>query len=156
MGVSKRRQAEIEERRERVSQLLKARFSYRDIAKSVKCSVGTVAGDVKAIFKLWADRQFENIREQALLDLATVNDALMAITNDVRSGDTGAINTMVRLLERRARILGYEAPTRMEHTGKDGGPIEKSQSVRLKPTDFEREELKVIERALRRKHDAES
>lgn len=108
---AKAKAAELLERRVLVAQLLKARTPYRQIATALNVSLGTVASDVKAIFKEWAKTQVDSIKQQAALDLATMNDAIMALTNDVRTGDIAAINAMIRIMERRAKMLGFDAPT---------------------------------------------
>ena len=124
--------------------LLKARVHYREMAKKLGVSLGTIANDVKQIFQAWAAEQFENVREQAALDLATMNDAIRALTVAVRNGDTQAVTALLRILERRARMLGLDAPQRLEHTGKDGGPIETQTKIKL--AECTPEELEILER----------
>lgn len=108
------KEAEIEQRRTAISNLLKSRVSYRDIAKVMGVSLGTVASDVKALFEQWSSEQIQNVEEQAMLDLATMNDALRAIMQQIRGGDLQCIDRMVRILERRARMLGYDRPQKID------------------------------------------
>jgi len=39
---------------------------------------------------------------------------LVAVTNNARSGDVPSLNVMLRILERRAQMLGLDAPTRSQ------------------------------------------
>jgi hypothetical protein len=48
---------------------------------------------------------------------------LRAIYATATKGDTGAIDRILRIMERRAKLWGLDTPVRNEHTGKDGGPI---------------------------------
>jgi hypothetical protein len=46
------------------------------------------------------------------------------LTRKGQAGDPRFLQGVERCIERRCKILGIDAPTRMEHTGRDGGPIE--------------------------------
>jgi hypothetical protein len=46
--------------------------------------------------------------------IARLNDALKAINEKVRDGDTDAINTMLKIEAQRAKLLGLDAPTKIE------------------------------------------
>ena len=39
-------------------------------------------------------------------------------------GDTKAVDAVIKIMDRRAKLLGLDGPSKHEHTGKDGGPIE--------------------------------
>jgi hypothetical protein len=47
-----------------------------------------------------------------------------AVWKQAIDGNHGAIDRVLRLSERRARLLGLDAPQRQEITGADGGPLE--------------------------------
>ena len=49
------------------------------------------------------------------LEVERLDVMLLAIWQDVRSGDTQAINTALRIMERRARLMGLDAPTKDQH-----------------------------------------
>ncbi|MFJ3219693.1 hypothetical protein ACIPLC_27730 [Kitasatospora sp. NPDC086801] len=48
---------------------------------------------------------------------------LVAYRRAVRDGELQAIDRALRIMERRARLLGLDQPVRTEITGHDGGPI---------------------------------
>ncbi len=62
---------------------------------------------------------------------------LLALWRRVQSGDDHAIDRALRIMERRARLLGLDAATKTEHTGKEGGPIRYERQY----TEFSDEEL---------------
>lgn len=101
-----------EERRVTVASMIKGRASYRQIAFALGCAPATVCKDVKLIIGRWREEQVSDIEEQILLDNATINEAIHAIWDDVKSGDVVAIGALVKLLDRRARLLGLDAPAR--------------------------------------------
>jgi len=51
----------------------------------------------------------------------------VALASGVRNGDPRAISTAVRVMERRARLFGLDAPT--ELSGPNGGPLQVMKQV---------------------------
>src|SRR5262245_36652802 len=51
----------------------------------------------------------------------------LALAPGIRTGDPRAIATAVRLMERRARLFGLDAPT--EFSGPNGGPLQVMKQV---------------------------
>lgn len=60
------------------------------------------------------------------LDLERLDTALLSLWPRVRTGDPKAINTMLRILERRARLLGLDSPIAIDF--KDTTPPPKGLS----------------------------
>lgn len=56
-----------------------------------------------------------------------------------RAGDVAAVHACMRIMERRAKLLGLDAPEKREVTGKDGVPL-----LPAKPTDLTDEQLAAI------------
>jgi hypothetical protein len=48
---------------------------------------------------------------------------LLALWPQVLKGNQGAIDRALRVMERRAKLLGLDAPTRQEVTGAEGGAL---------------------------------
>lgn len=125
----KKRRGEIaeilarEERRSNVAQLLKGRMSYRQIASALGVSLGTVSSDVKVIEQRWVEEQLSHIKKHKARDLAIIDDAVRGLTTKVRAGDPAAVDKLLKCIERRAAMLGYDAPKRLDshHTG--DGPM---------------------------------
>jgi hypothetical protein len=51
----------------------------------------------------------------------------VALVPGIRNGDPRAIGAAVRLMERRARLFGLDAPT--EFSGPNGGPLQLMKQV---------------------------
>lgn len=68
-----------------------------------------VAQQDNAIFVL---KQVEQLRMMTELNML-----------NAQNGDCFAIQTQIRIQEREARLLGFDAPTKHEVTGKDGQPL---------------------------------
>jgi hypothetical protein len=48
---------------------------------------------------------------------------LKAMWSKAMKGDVARVDRCLRIMERRAKLLGLDAPSKQEHTGKDGGAI---------------------------------
>ena len=96
-------------------------FTYRQIGAHLGVSEKTAYYDVQdsidAIEDIKADRA-ERIREMELLRLDRMTAALNAAAN---TGDIPAIGQQVRIMERRAKLLGLDAATQIKQ---EVGPID--------------------------------
>lgn len=110
IGEPKSKKALIEQRRRIVAANLLAGLNYRDIATGLNVSLGTIARDVKILFERWRKEQVQTIDEQKDIDLRRIDVAINAIWDEVKNGHLGAIDRMDKLLQRRSRMLGYDAP----------------------------------------------
>jgi hypothetical protein len=101
--------------------------SYRQIGAQLGVSERAAYYDVQdelgrldAVIKEKAERMRE--LEAQRLDQLTV-----ALAPTLRTGDPRAIATAVRLMERRAKLFGLDAPT--ELSGPGGGPLIMKQVI---------------------------
>jgi len=95
-------------------ELRKAGATYQAIAEqlgyaSPRGAHKAVASALKATLREPADA----LRE---LELARLDSALLAIWRRVQSGDDKAIDRLVRIMERRAKLLGLDEPPRTKVT----------------------------------------
>ena len=142
----KAKAAAIADRQVRVAEMLKARHSYREMATALDVSLGCIAKDVRAIFKMWSQRQFENVHEQALADLALLDDGIRALVPRILEGNTEAIGCLVRIVERRAKMLSYDLPGKVQHMGDQNNPLVVKQIIDVsKLTD---DELRLLDAVL--------
>lgn len=65
----------------------------------------------------------EGVEQCRRLDVDRLDRMLVALSDRIEAGETRAIDTALRVLERRARLLGLDAPARQELTGAEGGPV---------------------------------
>lgn len=98
---------EIEARRANVATLRLAGYTQRDIAEELGVTPFTVNRDLMALRQRWAEEQGV-LEDEFLLDLRRVEMALQGLATQVVNGDLAAIDRWIRLLERRARMFGYD------------------------------------------------
>lgn len=124
----KSRQAEIESRRPRVSQLLLAGKTYREIAEFLGVGLGTIHRDVKAIRESWREEQRISTDAWVTQELARLAKLEGPAVSQALEGSLRAVDRCLRIMERRARLLGLDAPKQHEHeiqVPEDGGPLVK-------------------------------
>jgi len=119
-------------RRERVAQLVLRGLTAREIVVALASgdnpiinaktgapwSLGTVADDLKALKAEWnrrAAEAYDEHRARQLAEIAEVKRAAWA---------KGRYDTILKALEREAKLLGIDARERLEVSGPDGGKIE--------------------------------
>ncbi len=61
-----------------------------------------------------------------------------------RKGEVVAVDRVLKLMERRDKLLGIEAPVRIEATGKDGGPIQVSSTQTIDPSRLSTQTLQEL------------
>lgn len=100
--------------------------SYRAIATALKVNVRTAYNDVQSALDDLEDlsaKKAERIRD---LDLLRLDRMMSALATRCRSGDSFAIATVLRIMERRAKMLGLDAPPANSRLtvapGTTGGP----------------------------------
>lgn len=152
-----RRTGQLEGIRVRRGQALDLRIggmSYRAIAQRLGVSRQTAYKDVQAELAVLDGRKrgvAERLRDLELercdrLMVGLWAQATPQLARDPRTGepmnddhghpiyttpDVGAVSTILRIMERRAKLLGIDAPVRQEHTGPDGGPIDFAAPLRI-------------------------
>jgi hypothetical protein len=101
-------------RRVQALDLRKAGLTYRRIAQELKVDVATAYHDVQdelASLKAITAKTAEDIRE---IELRRLDDYTLGLTPAARRGDSKAVMTLVRVQERRAKLLGLDAPTNLQ------------------------------------------
>lgn len=114
----------IAERRVQVLALRKAGMSYRAIATRVGASIDTVWSDVQAELSELNALTAEHAEDVLTLEMRRLDDLQVQVTNILQAGPTPrAIDTAIRLMERRAKMLGVDAPSKKQISGPDGMPL---------------------------------
>lgn len=57
------------------------------------------------------------------VEVARLDRLLKAMWAKAMKGDVTRVDRCLRIMERRAKLLGLDAPTKQEHTGKDGAEL---------------------------------
>jgi AcrR family transcriptional regulator len=117
----------IEARRVEVARLTHMGWSTRRIAAEIGVSHGTVATDVDAILTELAAHQTkdaEKIRARELETLAQAEAAVLKVLDRAEAEDfemvLKATDRVAKIQERRAKLLGLDAPERLDATLTEG------------------------------------
>lgn len=113
----------IERRRVRATNLRLSGWSIRDIAAHLKCSVGTIHSDLSEVLVRTQDASADATKKERAISLARLDIATKGLWDRVVSGDDDAVDRLVKIEARRAKLLGTDAPTKSELSGPEGGPI---------------------------------
>ena len=97
------------------------------MAEALGVSLTTVAGDVKMILGRWQAEQVSSVDQWVQLESHRLDRAINAIWDKVADGDLNAIDRALKIMERRARLLGLDTPSVTRLEGTDGGPIQTQQ-----------------------------
>ena len=106
----------IAARREQVAALLMARRSQREIATALNTPLTTIHRDIEALRIEWRNDRMVAADQVISEELQRLAFAERAIMPAVSRADLMAIDRLLRIMERRAKLLGLDAPKRYEIT----------------------------------------
>jgi hypothetical protein len=119
-GTASPKKLTAAERKAAALELRKSGATFEQIAATLGCSISYAH---KAVTKA-LDRM---VREPAdalrKLELERLDSMLFGLWRRAKGGETGAVDRVIKLMERRARLLGLDAPERRELSGPGGGPV---------------------------------
>jgi DNA-binding transcriptional MocR family regulator len=108
---------EIAERRTMVAQLILAHMSVRQMAAHLNVSPATVQKDINVLRREWQQQRLEAMDQagaEELQRLIAIERLLWPLIFG-RTHDLQALDRLFKVYERRAKLLGTDAPTRIEH-----------------------------------------
>ncbi len=101
----------IEARQADVIRLRVAGFNFREIAAELRVSVSTAHADYVEAMKKIRETTRESAEEVRSVELDRLDRMIRALeTKAFGDGDTRAIDTLLKVSERRAKLLGLDAP----------------------------------------------
>lgn len=115
---------EATEKRKRAIALRKAHYSYQEIADELGLSKTRVRQYVAEAMDENRKETAEEAAEIREMELLRLDELLKAWFPMAKAGDDKAAGIVLKAQERRAKLLGLDAPVRQELTGKDGGPMQ--------------------------------
>lgn len=77
-------------------------------------------------------------------EISRLDGMLRKVYTKAAAGDLQAVDRVLKIGERRAKLLGLEAPVRIETTGKDGAPIEVSSTLSIDPSKLSTQTLREL------------
>ena len=113
---SPKQQLTLAERTKQELQLLLAGASYREIAEAVGVAPSTVHDDVQRALRDIPRREADELRQVEVERLDRLQRAVWA---DAVKGDLPSVDRAVRIIDRRAKMLGLDAPQQVEVSGQD-------------------------------------
>lgn len=117
---------ELVDKEKRVLELRRAGATYDEIAKATGYATpqGAYVAFQRALKRTLVDSGSEEMRQT---ELDRLDRAQVALWPSVIAGDVKAINTLLKVMERRARYLGLDAPAKLqvETTVYDGDSIDR-------------------------------
>lgn len=113
----------VRERELRALELRRAGCSYREIAQTMGLSISKVHRHVKRAY----DRLLHQVEDAAedvrAVELDRLDRLLRGIWQRAAGGDVRAIDRVLKIMERRAAIMGTDAPRRLLPLGADGDGV---------------------------------
>ena len=100
------------------------------LAATLGVAQSTISEDMAAMIGEWKGASIEWINQERKRDAGRLESMFLALWADMVSGNVAAIGKGIDILARKAKLLGLDAPERVEQTGYGGGPIEVSATLR--------------------------
>ena len=98
------------ERAARAFALRKPGLSYRDIGLELGVHHATVYKDVQATIKMFLDEAREHHTQIMAIEAARLDDLQRVMWEQAAMGDRRAVDTVLKIMERRAKLLGLDTP----------------------------------------------
>ena len=124
MGNSVRRDARsvaVQQKRQRALKLRLAGKTYDEIGKALGIDKSTAWDAVQSAISAIPNEAAAEVLAQ---ELSRLDRMLGGVWVKAASGDVDAVRAMLAIMARRAKYLGLDAPTKAEHSGPNGGPIQ--------------------------------
>lgn len=103
------------ERQRKVLELRIKGFGHREIAKELGIAVGTSHKDTELGLK--ALQPLEEAEVLLGIELARLDRYQKALDDGAESGDARSVLAALKIMDRRAKYLGLDAPAQLEHSG---------------------------------------
>ena len=97
---------------------------YDEIAKALGYT--NRSGAYKAVLRVldrWTRETGENVETVRSIELRRCDSMIVALWPAALRGDPQAIDRVIKIMDRRAKFLGLDAPTKQEVSGPDGEPV---------------------------------
>jgi len=131
-GESPHDDAKRHDRQLKAVELRRKGKSYRTIADELGVSVRTAFDDVWKHFSELDKLATEKLEQVRQLELARLDKYLEALEPKCAEGDEKAIAVAIKVGERRSKLLGADAPTKVERTDVPAKMTDDELRVRLK------------------------
>lgn len=107
----------LTERRAIALELRKGGCSYRAIAEALQVNVHTAYDDVQAELLELRQHTTDDAEAVKSIELERCDTMLQGLEAGIKAGDPQSVNAAIRVMERRARLLGLDAPEKHAFMG---------------------------------------
>lgn len=90
--------------------------TYREIARQVGIGVASAHRLIAAAMAETRSAVAEDVMELRALELSRLDGLMVALWPKARRGDLAAVDRVLKIMERRAKLLGLDAPVRVART----------------------------------------
>lgn len=97
-------------------------MGYEEIAQKLECSKSTAHGYIKTAMADARAQIEADAREMKAEEISRLDGMLRGLWPDARKGSHGAVDRVLKIMERRAKLLGLDAPVKMAHGGDADAP----------------------------------
>src|SRR5699024_8410222 len=104
------------ERKKNAVELRLAGASYRDIGNALGCSTVTAMNDCKEAL---AEIPMQQADEMRTVELSRLDLLQRAVWGKAIKGDLQAVDRALKIIDRRAKLLGLDAPQQVQITAND-------------------------------------
>lgn len=111
-----RKEYERTERKRNALELRLAGASYRDIAQALNVSPATAMQDCKEAL---ADIPMQQADEMRTVELSRLDRLQRAVWPKAVKGDLQAVDRAIKIIDRRAKLFGLDAPQQVQITAND-------------------------------------
>lgn len=119
-STSSRKRLEVHANKLRALDLRKSGMTFQQIGVELGVSTAQAYNYVKGALKETLQESADELRT---LELERIDRLLLAVWQNATLGRVEAIDRAIKLMERRAKMLGLDAPVQLEATGSAGGPM---------------------------------
>lgn len=122
MSTARTNKARLEaaHKRRRAVEMRRYGCSYTEIASALGCARSTAFGYVSKEIEKLSREAAEDAKLYCVLECERLDALQVSIWGRAMNGDLKAIQTVLRIMERRAKLLGLDAPTKVASTTPDG------------------------------------
>ena len=133
-SITSKRHVKARQREEAAMRLRLSGTTYKDIGDELGISMQAAYKAVKRVMDRTTQHANEDGDELRRLEVARLDKMLAAMWPNVLAGSYGAVDRCLKTSERRARLLGLDAPTRQDVTS--GGEKIKGYAI-ISPDDWD-------------------
>ena len=116
----RRKQATTAERRQQAFEMRKKGLTYAEIGKELGISMQAAHRHVAIYLQALENKTEEDAREIIRLDMERLDDMLQGLYPEAINGDSAAVDRVLKIMERRAKLLGLDKPAKVAATSPDG------------------------------------